>query len=174
MRVLKSSLLKQSLSIFSFAILLLFIACRSDSENAVGPDSNSYLFMTPEDPDAPYVRPAWREWIKANHHLVTSLSSEDFKDLAFLPEYIGDKSIVLMGEVAHGIAEQNRIRVRLIKYLHQHHGFNVVAFESGLYDCYFTNRAISDVSAITALKSALYSMWHTTDLRDLYTYIKST
>jgi len=79
-----------------------------------------------------------------------------------------------MGEAAHGIAEHNRIRVRLVKYLHEELGFNVIAFESGLYECYFTNLAIDTLSARNALTNSLYSFWHTTDLLDLFEYIKTT
>ena len=83
------------------------------------PENDQYLYETPEDTNAPYARDVWINWIKANNHRLQSIDSEDFEDLGFLDQLLFNKSIVLMGEVAHGIAEQNRIRVRLIKYLHQ-------------------------------------------------------
>jgi len=123
---------------------------------------------------APFVRDEWKNWIKQNSIPVRSLTSEDYSDLAFLDPLIKNINIIQMGEVAHRIAEQNRGRVRLIQYLHQQHNFNVIAFESGFYDCYYTNINMDSLSARDALRGSLYGMWHTTDLRDLYNYIKST
>lgn len=37
---------------------------------------------------------------------------------------------MLLGEASHGVAESNWAKVRLIKFLHQQLGFDVVAFES--------------------------------------------
>jgi erythromycin esterase len=135
---------------------------------------NDHELRTERDLDAPYVRDAWSDWIKTNHFPLRSLSSVDFADLTLLEPLLQDKVIVQMGEAAHGIAEHNRIRVRLVKYLHEELGFNVIAFESGLYECYFTNLAIDTLSARNALTHSLYSFWHTTDLLDLFEYIKTT
>jgi erythromycin esterase len=135
---------------------------------------NNRQLESPNDIRSPFVRDEWKNWIKQNSIPVRSLVSKDFSDLSFLDPLIKNKNIIQMGEVAHGIAEQNRGRVRLIKYLHQQHNFSVIAFESGFYDCYYTNINMDSLSARDALRASLYGMWHTTDLRDLYNYIKST
>jgi erythromycin esterase len=136
--------------------------------------ANDHELRTEEDPDAPYVRDVWSDWIKTHNYPLRSLNSVDFADLTFLQPLVTDRTIVAMGEAAHGIAEHNRIRVRLIKYLHEELGFNVIAFESGLYECYFTNLRLDALSARDALTRSLYSFWHTTDLLDLFQYIKTT
>jgi erythromycin esterase len=135
---------------------------------------NDRELLTPEDPNSPFVYESWKKWIKINHEPLRSLNSEDFSDLLFLGQTLKDKNIIQLGEMAHGIAEQNRIRVRLIKYLHQKLGFSVVAFESGFYECYFTNKKIDAMSANEALKNSLYGFWHTPDLLELFEYIKSS
>ena len=140
----------------------------------IAPQNDPYVYETVNDLDAPFVRKEWVEWIKDNNHPLESLDSDDFEDLHYLDQFLTGKSIILLGEVAHGIAEQNKLRVRLIKYLHENHGFNVVAFESGLYDCYSTNKNIQDFSTIGILKNALYTFWHTTDLVELADYIKQS
>jgi erythromycin esterase-like protein len=38
------------------------------------------------------------------------------------------------------VAEFTTAKVRLIKYLHQEMGFDVIAFESGLYECFQADR----------------------------------
>lgn len=136
--------------------------------------ANDHELRTEEDPDAPYVRDVWSDWIKTHNYPLRSLSSVDFADLTFLQPLVADRTIVAMGEAAHGIAEHNRIRLRLIKYLHEELGFNVIAFESGLYECYFTNLRLDALSARDALTRSLYSFWRTTDLLDLFQYIKTT
>jgi erythromycin esterase len=157
-------------------VISVLHSCTND-KNVISVSNNeidNYTYETPEDPDAPYVRDEWKNWIKANHQRILSLDSENFEDLHFIDQFLMDKSIVLLGEIAHGVAEQNRIRVRLIKYLHQEHGFNVVAFESSLHDCYFTDKDIKSIASKDVLKNALYPFWHTTDLIDLVDYIKQS
>ena len=160
--------------IYLIFIALLSLYHCSDPGRTTAPDADAYNDETPEDPDAPFVRDVWADWIKNNHLRIESLDSDTFTDLHFLDSLISDKSMILMGETAHGIAEQNKMRVRVIKYLHQVHGFDIVAFESGLYDCYDTNREIQSLSARNVLKNALYSFWHTTGLLDLMEYMKAS
>lgn len=135
---------------------------------------NDRQLRSDADPDAPVVGEAWVQWIEENHLPVRSLNSEDFSDLTYLDDLLADKTLVLMGESAHGIAEQNRLRVRLIKYLHQRLGFSVVAFESGLYECYWTNEEMNHIHHEDALKNSLYGFWHTPDLVDLFLYMKQS
>jgi erythromycin esterase-like protein len=165
-------------NIFMISCLILIpltiIGCKSKSNDPVGSTTDPYVYETPEDPEAPYVPEHWQQWIRYNHNLITSLSSENFADLEFLDTFLQNKTIVQMGEVAHGIAEQNRLRVRLIKYLHQRLGFDVVVFESGFYECAMMNDQIVNLPSLSALKNSLYSFWHTSDLLDLYEYLKQS
>lgn len=59
----------------------------------------------------------------------------DFTDLAGVRAAVGDARIVLLGEQTHGEATTFRAKTRLVKFLHEKMGFDVLAFESGLYDC---------------------------------------
>ena len=52
----------------------------------------------------------------------------------FLDSYVSDKQIVLLGESNHGIGDYFREKIKIIKYLHEHHGFNIVIFENGLVE----------------------------------------
>lgn len=58
---------------------------------------------------------------------------DDFTDLRGLREAIGDARIVLLGEESHASGTSIRAMSRLVRFLHQEMGFDVVAFESGLY-----------------------------------------
>ena len=59
----------------------------------------------------------------------------DFSDLVALKEVLGDSRVVLLGEQSHGDGSTYSAKVRLIKFLHQEMDFEVMAFESGMYDC---------------------------------------
>lgn len=59
----------------------------------------------------------------------------DYSDLAGLRTAVGDARIVLLGEQTHGEATTFQAKIRLVKFLHEKMGFDVLAFESGLYDC---------------------------------------
>ncbi|HEX3933863.1 MAG TPA: erythromycin esterase family protein, partial [Puia sp.] len=59
----------------------------------------------------------------------------DFRDLAGLRAAVGDARIVLLGEQTHGEGTTFQAKIRLIEFLHEKMGFDVLAFESGFYDC---------------------------------------
>ena len=70
-------------------------------------------------------------------------TDENFDDLHFLGDVVGDARIVAVGENAHYLHEWNRIRARVFKYLVKEHGFNTFVLESGLVE----SRAIHEYVA---------------------------
>jgi erythromycin esterase len=59
----------------------------------------------------------------------------DFSDLEGLKPILPGVQVVMLGEPSHGDGTTFSAKIRLIKFLHQEMGFDVLAFESGFYDC---------------------------------------
>ena len=76
-------------------------------------------------------------WLKEHAIALRSIdpADEDFSDLEPLLKAIGEARIVQLGEQSHGDGATFHAKARLIKFLHQKMGFDVLAMESGLYDC---------------------------------------
>jgi erythromycin esterase len=76
-------------------------------------------------------------WLKKHVAPLHSIDpgNEDFSDLEPIRKAIGEARIVYLSEPSHGDGASFHARTRLIKFLHQKCGFEVLAFESGLYDC---------------------------------------
>ncbi|HEX7180466.1 MAG TPA: erythromycin esterase family protein [Thermoanaerobaculia bacterium] len=102
------------------------------------------------------------EWISQRALRVRSIepADEDFSDLQPLKKVFGDTRVVMLGEAGHGDGAAFLAKTRLIKFLHQEMGFDVLAFESGLYEC----RKAWDLlrggeDATTALRRAVFGVW---------------
>lgn len=76
-----------------------------------------------------------KKYVKENFNEVKSINPLDtvYEDLKIIGEAIGESKIVFLGEQEHGDTKTIDIKIRLIKYLHEKHGFNVLAFESDFF-----------------------------------------
>lgn len=84
----------------------------------------------------------------------------DFTDLQPLKKLIGNARIVQLGEQSHGDGTCFLTKTRLIKFLHQEMGFDVIAFESGLYDCDRAWRAFANGEApLESAQQGVFGVW---------------
>jgi len=115
-------------------------------------------------------------WLQDNHVAIRSAdpSDTDFSDLQVLKQTIGNKRVVQLGESAHGTAEFSSVKTRLIKFLHQQMDFDVVAFESGIFDCFRANERMDVRTSYQTMRGCAFGVWHTTEALALFDYIKST
>ncbi|NME72290.1 erythromycin esterase family protein [Flammeovirga aprica] len=77
-----------------------------------------------------------KEYIRTDACEIKSMdiNHQDNEDLKAIKRAIGDSRIVLLGEQDHGDAPTFLMKARLVKYLHEECGFDVIAFESNFYD----------------------------------------
>jgi len=78
---------------------------------------------------------AIKEYVAGNTNVIKTIEPDslDFSDLEVIGKAIGDSKVVMLGEQDHGDAPTFLAKTRLIKYLHEKKGFNVLAFESDFY-----------------------------------------
>lgn len=118
----------------------------------------------------------WIAWLRDNHHVVQLPAGppreDDFADLQFLKSVIGDRRIVQLGESHHSVAEYGAVKTRLIKFLHQQMGFEVLAFESSIYECFAAD--LARLTASEALAASIFSVWAFEDVLPLFEYLKAS
>ncbi len=115
-------------------------------------------------------------WLQENHFPIRSIVYDaDFSDLSFLSNELEGKRIVQLGESSHGSGEFSAVKVRIIKYLHESLGFNVIAMESSLSGCHIQDKALDTAAPPprTGIACA-FTVWDTEDLNELARYIRAT
>jgi erythromycin esterase len=114
-------------------------------------------------------------WLRRHAAPIRSIdpADEEFADLAPIGRAIGDARVVLLGEPSHTTGNLFHAQTRLVKYLHQQHGFDVLVFESGLYDVAKAWEAIrAGESAVAAFRASLYGPWsRPAEMRPLMDYV---
>jgi erythromycin esterase len=102
------------------------------------------------------------EWLEQNAHPLSSISptDRDFDDLRPLRQAIGDARVVMLGEQSHGDGATFLAKARLIAFLHEEMGFDVLAWESGMYD---VERVWAQIQAgedvLTASRRGIFGIW---------------
>ncbi|MFP5470138.1 MAG: erythromycin esterase family protein [Bacteroidia bacterium] len=89
-----------------------------------------------------------------------SPDDDDFSDLEILKERIGNASVVMLGEQTHGDGATFEAKTRLVKFLHQEMGFDILAFEGEMYGLMKTDEAIKNGgNHYSAFNKSVYSIW---------------
>jgi erythromycin esterase len=107
----------------------------------------------------------------------TEFSDTNYDDLKPLAESIGERRIVMLGELFHGDGESIKLKSRIVRFLHQQMGFNVLVFESDFfalnegYDAFKNNK----ISFDSLLYLSVFPIWtQCQQLQELFGYIKKS
>jgi len=101
-------------------------------------------------------------WLAEHAVKVRSIDPQDeeFADLAPLKSILEGVRIVQLGEQTHGDGAAFLAKARLIRFLHRELGFDVLAFESGLYDCAQGWRnLLADPEGVKAADLGVFGIW---------------
>jgi len=131
-----------------------------------------WVAATPLGAQTPDPRSAW---LAANAHPIRTLEFDaaDDADLSPLGRAIGDRRIVLLGEQTHGDGATFQAKARIVRYLHERLGFDLLVFESGFYDC---RRTWTDARAGLPLADSaggcMFELWWNSEqVRPLLEYL---
>jgi erythromycin esterase len=116
----------------------------------------------------------WDKWVKTNSYGLSLSDTNNYQDLTFLKGILKDKKIVFLGENSHGVSEFTTLKSRMIRFLHDSLGFDVLAFESNLGDAYYANAKITTADNQTSIYNALSPLWHVEEIVPLFGYIRQT
>ena len=124
----------------------------------------------------PPVPASWRSYAQTQGQALRTIDPEaaDSSDLTFLAPALQDRRIVALGESGHGVAEFSQAKFRLVKYLHEQLGYDVLAFESSMLSCYLGDESMGELNPADVMRNSVFSVWSTTDVAKLFAYIQST
>lgn len=99
-----------------------------------------------------------------------------FGDLMPLIDIIGDVRVVLLGEQTHGDGSIFEARTRLVEFLHQEMGFDVLAIESGMLETARAQAALRAGGSVRdAVAGEIYAIWSGSEqAQPLFEYVQRT
>src|SRR5260221_5450981 len=114
-------------------------------------------------------------WLAKNAMRIRSLdvSDVDFSDLEGLRAALKGARVVMLGEHRHDEGTALLAKARLVRFLHEQMGFNVLAFESGLYDCPKAwEFIVKGEEPRKALSRGVFAIWsQSREVQPLFDYI---
>jgi erythromycin esterase len=102
---------------------------------------------------------------------------EDFSDLQPLKRLIGDARLVVLGEQSHGDGAVFLAKARLVKFLHKEMGFDVLTWESGMYECREVDRALRnpEMPMDEIARLGIFPIWTASaQVRPTLEYVRAT
>jgi erythromycin esterase len=113
-----------------------------------------------------------RKWLDKNGMEIATLDFDaSDEDLAGLARTLAGVRIVQLGESSHGDGATQKAKARLVRFLHEKMGFEVLAFESGLYECERANSLLVEGKPREAMKASIFGIWRLKEVEPLFEYM---
>lgn len=115
------------------------------------------------------------DWLAQHAQPLRTLDPNDrnFEDLAFLRTVLRDTRVVLLGEGDNGGGSDVMAKTRLVKFLHEEMGFDVIAFLAGIHSSTVAWRALqTDGDPRQAMRMAMGGLlWQSMEAEPLIQYL---
>ena len=103
-----------------------------------------------------------------------SPDDDSFDDLRAFATFVGDAQVVTLGE-SHGDGTSQLLMSRLVRFLHEVKGFDVLVFESGLLETEAVDAALATEAPLATAVKPIPSPWSQSELsRPLFAYLRTT
>jgi len=123
-------------------------------------------------------RDTLQAWLESHAKPIRTIdfTDEDFTDLENLGDAIGDARVVQLGEPSHGAGSCFAAKARIVKFLHHRLGFDVLIWESGMYDVALAQAGMRGTDdAMTAARRGVFALWSmAAEVKPLFEYIKAS
>ncbi len=97
----------------------------------------------------------------------------DYSNFNYIDSSIKNSRIIFLGESSHTTNEYSLVKYKLIKYLNEKHNFDVILFESGIADCFFSDKLKGTKDSLWILRHSIFGIWWSSTTLELMNYIKS-
>ena len=113
-----------------------------------------------------------------SHHLAIKVDNKgqlDNQDLTAFAKKIENVRILALGEQTHGAGTVFSLKTDLIKYLHQHHDFDLFILESGMYDVREIYQAAKSGQSIKTMApgNIFYMYANSEEVTPLFDYVNN-
>lgn len=119
-----------------------------------------------------------KEFVQKNASEIKSidLTNTEYSDLQQFGEAVGDARVVMLGEMWHGDGSSFEAKSRLVKFLHEKKGFNVLSFENDFYGTLkgYQKTRISEMTFDSLVKHGILTAWSKSQqCKPLFEYLKN-
>lgn len=113
-------------------------------------------------------------WLREHGHVLQKVKKHSVDDLRFLAPLLEGSRLVLLGESVQGTREESLAKLRLVRYLHGELGYDVLAFESPLYQCDRADIMVASGDPALAMTACVQETWQTREVLQLFKHIQQT
>ncbi|HUQ83279.1 MAG TPA: erythromycin esterase family protein [Gemmatimonadaceae bacterium] len=123
---------------------------------------------------AAHAQPDRVAWLRANAVALSDSATD--ASLASIRRALAGVDVVFLGESTHGDGAGHLARVRLVRYLHEQLGFDVIAWEAGLREAVAFDSLLGTAAPVGNITPiALYPWWApSAELRPMLEYVRRT
>jgi len=93
--------------------------------------------------------------------------------LETLATAVGDRRLLQLGESGHGMAETYRVKTDVVRHMHERHGFDILAVEGGLAECWVAAQTLASSPAADGMADCLWGAWASEEAEALFAYLRS-